>query len=176
MTLTAAPRVSSCMGIPDYDEGGSGAVKSSDSEIVQNKKARFEYEIIETLEAGIVLGGTEVKSVRQKKVSINEAYARIKDNEAFITGMTIAVYDMGNRFNHEPARERKLLLHRQEIKRLTGKLREKGLTLVPLKLYFKNGRVKVLLGLAKGKAQYDKRKTIQKRESDREIQRALRNR
>lgn len=144
-------------------------------DIVQNKKARFEYEILETLEAGIVLVGTEVKSVRLKKVSINESYARIRDGEAFIVGLNISTYEMGNRFNHDPARERKLLLHRQEIKRLTGKLKERGFTMVPLKLYFKNGRVKVLLGLGRGKAKYDKRKTIQKREADREIQRIMKN-
>ncbi|RPI89877.1 MAG: SsrA-binding protein SmpB [Spirochaetales bacterium] len=143
------------------------------ADIAKNKKARFEYEILETFEAGIVLVGTEVKSVRQKKVSINESFARVKNGEPFILGLNIAVYEMGNRFNHEPTRERKLLLHKHEIKRLIGKLKEKGLTLVPLKMYFKNGRVKVLLGLAKGKAQYDKRKSIQKREGDREIQRAL---
>lgn len=145
-------------------------------DIVQNKKARFEYEILETLEAGIVLAGTEVKSIRQKKVSISEAYGRIRDGEPFLVGVNITIYDKGNRFNHEPARDRKLLLHKQEIKRLTGKLKERGLTLVPLRMYFKNGRVKVLLGLAKGKAKYDKRKTIQKRESDREIQRIMKNR
>ena len=142
-------------------------------DIAQNKKARFEYEIDDTMEAGIVLKGTEVKAVRQKKVSIQEAYARIKDGEAYIVGMTISPYEMGNQFNHEPTRERKLLLHRQEIKRLTGKLKEKGFTLVPLKVYIKNGRVKILLGLGKGKTRYDKRKTIQKREADRELQRAL---
>ncbi len=142
-------------------------------DVAKNKKARFEYEILETIEAGIVLRGTEVKSVRQKKVSIQESYARIKDGEAYIIGMTISPYEMGNQFNHEPARERKLLLHRQELKRLTGKLKEKGLTLVPLKIYFKNGKVKILLGLGKGKTTYDKRKTIQKREADRELQRAV---
>ena len=143
------------------------------TDIAQNKKARFEYEVLETFEAGIVLVGTEVKSVRQKKVSINESFARIKNGEAYILGLNIAVYDRGNRFNHEPTRERKLLLHRHEIRRLTGKLNEKGLTLVPLKMYFKNGKVKLLLGLARGKALYDKRKSIQKREGEREIQRAM---
>ncbi len=142
-------------------------------DIVQNKKARFEYEILETMEAGIVLVGTEVKSIRQKKVSVAEAYARIRNGEAFIVGLNISVYEMGNRFNHEPTRERKLLLHRNEIKRLTGKLKEKGLTLVPLKMYLKNGKVKILLGLGKGKAKYDKRHAIQKREGEREIQRAM---
>ncbi|TAL33897.1 MAG: SsrA-binding protein SmpB [Spirochaetes bacterium] len=142
-------------------------------DIVQNKKARFEYEILETFEAGIVLVGTEVKSVRQKKVSINEAYARIWKGEAYLTGMNISAYEMGNRFNHEPVRDRKLLLHTREIRRLTGKLQERGYTMVPLKLYFKNGKVKVLLGLAKGKAQYDKRSTIKTREANRELQREI---
>lgn len=142
-------------------------------DIIQNKKARFEYEILETFEVGIVLAGTEVKSIRNKKVSIIDAWAKIRDGEAWLVGMNIALYEMGNRFNHEPERERKLLLHRQEIKRLTGKLKEKGLTLIALKVYFKNGKVKLLLGLAKGKAQYDKRKTIQKREADREMQRTM---
>ncbi len=145
----------------------------SNFEIVTNKKARFEYEIIETIEAGIVLKGTEVKSMRLRKVSINEAFARIKRNEVYLVGMNIALYEMGNRFNHEPDRERKLLLHRQEIKRLTGKLKEKGYTLVPLKVYFHNGKVKVLLGLGKGKAKYDKRRAIQKRDADRELQRTM---
>jgi len=142
-------------------------------DVVVNKKARFDYEVVDTFEAGLALLGTEVKSVRLKKVSIQEAYATIRNGEAFIVGMNIAHYEMGNRFNHEPARDRKLLLHRQEIKRLTGKLKERGYTLVPLKVYFKNGKVKVLLGLARGKAQYDKRKTIQKREADREMQREI---
>ncbi len=110
-------------------------------EIARNKKARFDYEIIETFEAGIVLKGSEVKSLRQKKASIQEAYARVKNGEIFITGMNIAVYEMANRFNHEPVHDRKLLLHRHEIKRLIGKVQEKGLTLVPLRLYFKNGKV-----------------------------------
>ena len=144
---------------------------SSETEIVQNKKARFEYEILDTIEAGIVLKGTEVKSVRLKKVNIQDAYARIKDGEAFLYGMNISAYESGNIFNHDPLRVRKLLLHKQEIKRLTGKQQEKGLTLVPLKVYWKNGKVKVLLGLAKGKTLYDKRHDIKKRDSDRELQR-----
>ncbi len=144
---------------------------SSETEIVQNKKARFEYEILDTIEAGIVLKGTEVKSVRLKKVNIQDAYARIKDGEAFLYGMNISPYESGNIFNHDPVRVRKLLLHKQEIKRLTGKQQEKGLTLVPLKVYWKNGKVKVLLGLAKGKTLYDKRHDIKKRDSDRELQR-----
>jgi SsrA-binding protein len=145
------------------------------SEIARNKKARFDYEIIETFEAGIVLKGSEVKSIRQKKVSIQESYARVKNGEVYITGMNIAIYEMANRFNHEPVHDRKLLLHRHEIKRLTGKVQEKGFTLVPLKLYFKNGKVKIELGLARGKAKYDKRDSIKKRDVDREIQREWKN-
>ncbi|MCU0821905.1 MAG: SsrA-binding protein SmpB [Spirochaetes bacterium] len=141
------------------------------TDIAVNKKARFEYEIVETIEAGIVLNGTEVKSLRLKKVNISDAYGKIMNGEAFIIGLNISPYEMANRFNHDPVRERKLLLHRREIKRLTGKLKEKGFTLVPLKMYFKNGRAKVLLGLGKGKAKYDKRRTIQKRDLDREMQR-----
>jgi SsrA-binding protein len=144
-------------------------------EIARNKKARFDYEIIETFEAGIVLTGSEVKSLRQKKASIQEAYARVKGSELYITGMNIAVYEMANRFNHVPVHDRKLLLHRYEIKRLIGKVNEKGLTLVPLRLYFKNGKVKVELGLARGKAKYDKRHDIQEREVNREIQREWKN-
>lgn len=150
-------------------------MKDNIIQIVQNKKARFEYEIAETIEAGIVLLGTEVKSIRLKKVSIQESYAKVIRGEVFITGMNIALYEMGNRNNHEPVRDRKLLLHKQQIKRLTGKLKLRGFTLIPLKLYFKNGKVKVLLGLGKGKTKYDKRKVIQKRESDRELQRILKN-
>ncbi len=142
-------------------------------EIIRNKKARFNYEIIETLEAGLVLHGTEVKSLRQRTCSIQESYAGIKNGEAYITGMTISPYDMGNRFNHEPARDRKLLLHKHEIKWLTGKLKEKGYTLIPVSLYFKNGKAKLELGLAKGKALYDKRKTIQQRDLDRDMQREI---
>ncbi len=145
------------------------------SEIARNKKARFDYEIIETFEAGIVLKGSEVKSIRLKKVSIQESYARVKDGEIYLTGMNIAIYEMANRFNHEPVHDRKLLLHRHEIKRLIGKVQEKGFTLVPLKLYFKNGKVKVELGLARGKAKYDKRDSIKKRDVDREIQREWKN-
>lgn len=142
-------------------------------DIARNKKARFNYEIVETFEAGIALRGSEVKSIRLKKASIQEAYARIKNGEIFLTGMNIAIYEMANRFNHEPTRERKLLLHRHEIKRLTGKVNEKGFTLVPLRLYFKNGKVKVELGLARGKALYDKRRDIQKREVARDMQREM---
>jgi SsrA-binding protein len=150
-------------------------MEDSIKEIARNKKARFEYEILDTFEAGIVLVGSEVKSIRQKKTSIQEAYARIKNNEIFITGMNIAIYEMANRFNHEPVHDRKLLMHRHEIKRLIGKVHEKGFTLVPLRLYFKNGKVKVEIALARGKAKYDKRHDIKDREVNREIQREWKN-
>jgi len=142
-------------------------------EIITNKKARFNYEIIETFEAGLALLGTEVKSIRAKKISLQESYAFLRKGEIFITKMNIAEYERGNRFNHQPLRERKVLLHKQEIKKLTGKLQEKGLTLIPLKIYFKNGKVKTLLGLARGKAKYDKRKTIQDRDAKRDLAREM---
>ena len=142
-------------------------------EIIKNKKARFEYEILDTYEAGIVLKGTEVKSIRQKKVSIQESYGKIKKGEVFLVGMNISLYAMGNYFNHDPLRERKLLLHSYEIKRLTGKLNEKGYTLVPLKMYIKNGKVKLEIGLAKGKNVRDKRRTIQDRDMKRDMQRDM---
>ncbi len=142
-------------------------------EIIKNKKARFNYEILEVFEAGIVLKGTEVKSVRQKRVSIQESYAKVVNGEVFIVGLNISVYEMGNRFNHEPQRDRKLLLHKHEIKRLIGKLKEKGYTLVPIRMYIKKGKVKIELGLGRGKNVYDKRKTIQDRDMKRDMQRDL---
>jgi SsrA-binding protein len=145
-------------------------------QVANNKKARFEYEILDTFEAGIVLTGTEVKALRMKKSNIEDGYGRIINGEMFVVGINISQYENGNRFNHEPVRDRKLLLHKQEIKRLTGKLKEKGLTLIPLQMYFKNGKAKLLLGLGKGKAKYDKRRAIQKSDLDREMQREWRNR
>jgi len=142
-------------------------------EIIRNKKARFEYEILDTFEAGIVLKGTEVKSVRHKNVNIQESYGRIKNGEVFLVGMNISPYEKGNFFNHEPLRERKLLLHKTEIRRLTGKLAERGYTLVPLRMYIKNGKVKIELGLARGKNVHDKRKTIQERDMKRDMQREI---
>ena len=143
--------------------------------IAKNKKARFEYEILEIFEAGIVLKGTEVKSLRQGKTNISESYANIKNGEVWLHQMTIQPYVHGNIHNHDPLAIRKILLHKKEIKRLTGKLNEKGLTLVPLRLYFKNGRVKIELGLGKGKAQYDKRHDLKKKDAQREMQRVMKN-
>lgn len=142
-------------------------------DIAQNKKARFEYEILETFEAGIVLKGTEVKSLRAHTATIGDAFVVVRDDEAFVHQMSITPYDKGNRFNHDDKRVRKLLLHKKEIARLLGKVKEKGLTLIALKLYFKNGKAKLLIALAKGKSQYDKRHSIKEREGKREIQRAL---
>ncbi len=144
--------------------------------IVKNKNARFQYEITEEIEAGIVLKGTEVKSLRMGKVNLKDSYAAIKDGEIYVQHLHISPYEQGNIYNHDPLRERKLLLHKHEIKRLTGKIQERGMTLVPLKMYFKNGRVKVELGLGKGKKLFDKRKDIARRDAERDIQREFKER
>ena len=139
--------------------------------ITLNKKARFQYDIIEQIESGLVLQGTEVKSLRLGKVNLKDSYATINNGEIFIYNMHISSYEQGNIFNHDPLRVRKLLLHKQEIKRLTGKVQEKGMTLVPLKIYFKEGRAKMELGLGKGKRLVDRRKDIARRDEERELQR-----
>jgi len=139
--------------------------------VITNKKARFLFEIIEVLEAGVVLQGTEVKSLRMGKGNIKDGYASIKDGELYLYNMHISPYEQGNIFNHEPERPRKLLVHKKEIKRLTGKIMEKGMTLVPLRIYFKNGRAKVELGLARGKSTFDRRKDIARRDEQRMIER-----
>lgn len=135
---------------------------------ILNRKARFNYFIIDEIEAGIELKGTEIKSIRNGKASIEDAYARIKNREVFLTNMFIAKYEEGNRFNHDERRERKLLLHKSEIIKLSKKLELDNYTLVPLKLYFKKNHAKILLGLCKGKKLYDKRETIKKRALERE--------
>jgi SsrA-binding protein len=141
--------------------------------IATNRKAYHDYHILETYEAGIVLTGTEVKSVREGKVNLKDSYATIKNGEAFVLNMHISPYHHGTAFNHEPTRTRKLLLHKQEIARLAGKVKERGLTLVPLKIYIKNGYVKLELALAKGKKVYDRRADIAKRDMDRELKREM---
>ena len=141
--------------------------------IAQNKKATFQYHIEEKIEAGMVLTGSEVKSLRDGRASLSDSYAVVKSGEAFLLNAHIAICPQASYMNHEPKRTRKLLLHKQEIKRLTGKLNEKGFTLIPLKLYFKAGRAKVELGLAKGKKAFDKRETIRKKEMKRELARAF---
>lgn len=142
--------------------------------VQRNKKAWFDYEILEKIEAGLVLTGSEVKSIRNGKVSIHEGFARVKGKEVWMVGMDVSLYPQaGPHNNHEPRRARKLLLHKREIRRLAGKTREKGLTLVPLALYFKDGIAKLEIGLARGKAKHDKRQAIKKREADREIRKRM---
>lgn len=139
-----------------------------------NRKASFNYEFIETFEAGIALQGSEVKSIREGRISLKESFAEIKDGEAFLVGAHISPYEAANRFNHDPLRERKLLLHRREIKRLTGKIREKGYTMVPVKVLINDrGRVKVEVALARGKRLYQKKETIKARDLDREMRAEL---
>jgi SsrA-binding protein len=141
--------------------------------IADNRKARHEYHLLERYEAGIVLTGTEVKSLRQGGASLQQAYADVREGEAWLIGAHIAEYGQGNIANHEPDRDRKLLLHSKEIASLLGKVRERGLTLVPTRLYFKDGKVKVELALARGKERRDKRRDIAKRDAERQIERAL---
>lgn len=134
---------------------------------INNRKARFNYFIEKEMEAGISLTGTEIKSIRKGSINFNDAYIKISNGEAFIINMYIAKYDEGNRFNHDERRTRKLLLHKNEIKRLENEVKKTGLTIVPLKLYFKGNYAKVLIGLARGKKLYDKRETIKKRDLER---------
>jgi SsrA-binding protein len=144
--------------------------------IADNRRARHDYELLERFEAGLVLTGTEVKSLRDGRVTLTQAFGDVRDGEVWLVGAEIATYDQGNIANHEPARDRKLLLHRGEIESLYGKVREKGLTLVPTRMYWKDGRAKVELALARGKQTIDKRRDIAKREAERSMQRALKSR
>ena len=139
--------------------------------IVTNRKARHDYEIIDNIEAGLVLMGSETKSLREGKANIGDAYARIKKGEIWITGMHISPYKQAAFENHDPLRDRKVLLRKQEIKKLYRRIEEKGVTLIPLKLYFKNNWAKVELGIARGKRKYDKKETIARRDAERELQR-----
>lgn len=141
--------------------------------VAQNRKAHHDYFIEETIECGLVLAGTEVKSLRGGKVNLKEAYAVIRDGEVFICGMHISPYEQGNIFNKNPLRDRKLLLHKNEIRRLIGYVQQKGLTLVPVELYFIRGKAKLAIGVARGKKLYDKRNDMAKRETAREIDRRL---
>lgn len=144
--------------------------------VAVNKKAQHDFFIEDTLEAGIVLKGTEVKSLRQGRANLKDAYGRIKNGEVYLHQMNISVYPFSYYDNHEPERLRKLLLHKQEIKRLYGKINEKGFSLIPLKVYFKAGKVKVLLGLARGKRKFDKREEIKQRDAKRDLDREIRRR
>jgi len=144
--------------------------------IATNRKAYHNYTVLETLETGIVLGGSEIKSVRDNRVSLGEAYVRPDDGEMWLVNAHIARYDAASYMGHDPTRRRKLLLHRKEIRNLIANLAEKGLTLVPLKLYLKGGIAKLEIGLGRGKKLYDKRETITRRDNDRELERTLKNR
>jgi SsrA-binding protein len=144
--------------------------------VASNRRARFDYEILDTFEAGIELRGPEVKSLRAGKASLNEAYAMLRGGEAFLVNAHINPYEQAGRENADPRRERRLLLHKREILRLQGQVAERGRTLVPLALYFRGGRAKIELALARGKRRFDKRETIRRREEEREVARALRSR
>ncbi len=141
--------------------------------LCENKKARHDYFIEETYEAGVALQGTEVKSLRLGKANLKDSYVQIEEQEAFLHNTHISPYPYGHQFNHDPERVRKLLLHKREIRRLMGKTQERGYTLVPLRIYLKDGRIKIEIGLGKGKTLYDKREVLRKRSADREIEKAL---
>ena len=149
-------------------EGGA-----NERPITQNRKARHNYSVLDTLECGIVLVGSEVKSLREGRVSLDEAYARVKDDEVWLVGCDIAEYVEANRFNHNPRRPRKLLMHRREVKRFAHRAYEKGLTLVPLEMHFKRGLAKVVLGICRGKQRHDKREAMKKAEAQRDMQRQM---
>ena len=144
--------------------------------VTKNKKARYDYEILSTYEAGLVLLGTEIKSIRAGLIQLKDGYVRIQGSEAFLHEVYIAPYQNSGPFNHDPTRPRKLLLHKREIRRLYGKIQEKGLALIPLSVYLKNSKAKVELGVGKGKRKYEKREAIKRQDAKREIQRSLRQR
>ncbi|HAA9693855.1 TPA_asm: SsrA-binding protein [Listeria monocytogenes] len=144
--------------------------------VAQNKKARHDYAIEETFEAGIVLQGTEIKSVRNARVNLKDSYARIDKGEIFLHNMHISPYEQGNRYNHDPLRTHKLLLHKKQISRLIGETKESGYSIVPLKMYIKDGYAKVLIGVARGKKKYDKRQDLKQKEAKRDIERAFKER
>lgn len=143
---------------------------------ILNRKARYDYEIEDTYEAGIVLTGTEIKSIREGKVNIKDSYAIIRNNEIYLLNTHISTYKEGNIFNHEETRIRKLLLHKNEIRKINDKIKIKGLTIVPLKVYFVRGKAKVEIGIARGKHTYDKKETIKQRDIDREMKKSLKER
>ena len=164
--------IAELFGVPYYLRVEEKKVKV----VVQNRKARHDYEILQTYEAGIVLVGTEVKSLREGKTQLKDSYAMIEDGELYLYNMHISAYDQGNIFNHDPTRKRKLLMHRQELRKLYARSVERGLTLVPLKVYFKGKVAKIEIALVRGKKLYDKRQSIGKRDADREIERRLKER
>jgi SsrA-binding protein len=152
----------------------SQAAETQNRTIATNRRARHDYEILETVEVGIALRGTEVKSLRQGQINFKDSYATVRNREVWLVGCHISPYSHGTDANHDPERDRKLLLHRREIERLTGKTAERGLTLVPLRLYFKEGRAKLEVGLARGKKLHDKRSALREREVRREMDKAVR--
>jgi SsrA-binding protein len=147
--------------------------EKAQTSIAENRKAFHDYHLLETFEAGIALLGTEVKAIREGRVNLRDSFARLEDGEVFLYNVNISPYSHRGYADHEPLRRRKLLLHREEIRKLIGKTVEKGMTLVPVRFYYKNGRVKVAISLAKGKKEYDKRETIKRREADRETRAAI---
>ena len=142
---------------------------------INNRKAKFDYEIVDTIEAGIALRGTEIKSIRNGNANLKDSYAIVRNGEVFLLNMFVSEYKEGNQFNHDETRTRKLLLHKKEILKLHDKIRLEGFTLVPLKLYFKENHAKILLGIARGKKQYDKRESIKEKDAKRDIARNLKN-
>lgn len=154
----------------------SPSVSAGERPIAENRKARHKYEVLDTMECGIALVGSEVKSLRMGHLSLGESYGRVKQGEVWLVGADISEYIQASHMNHDPKRPRKLLLHRREIANFAGKAKEKGLTLVPLKMYFKRGKAKLLLGLCRGRQLHDKREALKKADTKREISRAMRSR
>jgi SsrA-binding protein len=150
--------------------------RKGDRVVATNRRALHDYHVEERLEAGLVLKGTEVKSLRDGKAQLADAYAAVEGGEAYLMNLHISLYDPGNRFNHDPTRKRKLLLHRREIRRLAGMVERRGYTLIPLRVYFERGYAKVTVGVARGKREYDKRQAIAERDAARDVRRALRER
>lgn len=152
-----------------------GMPKGEGKLIAQNRKARHDYTVVDTMEAGIVLQGTEIKSIRNGRINLKDGFARIRNGEAYLLNVHISPYEQGNIFNHDPLRTRKLLLHKKQIAKLIAETKNTGITIIPLKVYIRNGYAKVLIGLAKGKKQYDKREDLKRKEINREISRTLKN-
>jgi len=153
---------------------GNAMAERQGRQLAQNRRAQHDYFIEDTYEAGIVLKGTEIKSLRKGSANFKDAFARVENGEIFLHNMHIAPYEQGNRYNHDPLRTRKLLLHKNEINKLIGHSKESGYTIIPLKMYLKNGYAKVLLGVGKGKKNYDKRDTLRKKTAERQMQKAIR--
>lgn len=150
--------------------------KGKGNVIAQNRKASHDYTIVEVIEAGVVLKGTEIKSIRNSRINLKDGFVRIRNGEAYLFNVHISPYEQGNIFNHDPLRTRKLLLHKRQIRKLETEAKNAGMTIVPLKVYLKDGYAKVLIGLAKGKKDYDKRESLKRKDQDRQIQRVLKNR